>query len=65
MGSDVSDPDFENGDLGGNQSAYEAIGISNRQFGDAVYVKYEKTRKREYYNINRDIRTSATTPTSS
>jgi hypothetical protein len=38
---------------------------SNRQFGDAVYVKYEKTRKREYYNINRDSRTNATTPTSS
>ena len=52
--SDVSDPDFENGELGGNPSAYEAIRISNRQVGDAVYVEYQKTRKREYYNISRD-----------
>ena len=52
--SDVSDPDFENGELGGNPSAYEAIRISNRQFGNAVYVEYQKTRKREYYNIDKD-----------
>ena len=52
--SDVSDPDFENSELGGNPSAYEAIRISNQQFGDAVYVEYTKTRKREYYNISRD-----------
>jgi len=52
--SDVRDPDFENGELGGNPSAYEAIRISNRQFGNAVYVEYEKTGKREYYNIDQD-----------
>ena len=52
--SDVSDPDFENGELGGNPSAYEAIRISNRQLGNAVYVEYAKTGKREYYNIDQD-----------
>ena len=52
--SDVHDPDFENGELGGNPSAYEAIRISNRQLGNAVYVEYEKTGKREYYNIDKD-----------
>jgi N-acetylglucosamine-6-sulfatase len=52
--NDVSDPDFENGELGGNPSAYEAIRISNRQLGNAVYVEYEKTGKREYYNIDKD-----------
>jgi N-acetylglucosamine-6-sulfatase len=52
--SDVSDPDFENGELGGNPSAYEAIRISSRQLGNAVYVEYEKTGKREYYNIDAD-----------
>ena len=52
--SDVSDPDFENGELGGNPSAYQAIRISNRQFGEAVYVEYQKTGKREYYDIDKD-----------
>ena len=52
--SDVHDPDFENGELGGNPSAYEAIRISNRQLGNAVYVEYAKTGKREYYNIDKD-----------
>jgi hypothetical protein len=52
--SDVSDPDFENGELGGNPSAYEAIRISNPQLGNAVYVEYKKTGKREYYNIDKD-----------
>jgi N-acetylglucosamine-6-sulfatase len=52
--SDVHDPDFENGELGGNPSAYEAIRISNRQLGNAVYVEYEKTGRREYYNIDQD-----------
>ena len=52
--SDVHDPDFENGELGGNPHAYEAIRLSNKQFGNAVYVEYTKTGKREYYNIDRD-----------
>jgi N-acetylglucosamine-6-sulfatase len=52
--SDVRDPDFENGELGGNPSAYEAIRISDRQLGNAVYVEYQKTAKREYYNIDKD-----------
>jgi N-acetylglucosamine-6-sulfatase len=52
--SDVADPDFENGEAGGNPAAYEAIRISNRQFGNAVYVEYAATGKREYYNIDKD-----------
>jgi N-acetylglucosamine-6-sulfatase len=51
---DVHDPDFENGELGGNPPAYEAIRLSNRQLGNAVYVEYTKTGQREYYNITRD-----------
>ena len=52
--SDVSDPDFENGEAGGNPAGYEAIRLSNRQLGNAVYVEYKRTRKREYYNIDQD-----------
>jgi N-acetylglucosamine-6-sulfatase len=52
--SDVSDPDFENGELGGNPSPYEAIRISNGQLGNAVYVEYARTGKREYYDIDKD-----------
>ena len=52
--TDGRDPDFENGDAGGNPAKYEAIRISNRQFGNAVYVEYLKSGFREYYNINRD-----------
>jgi N-acetylglucosamine-6-sulfatase len=52
--SDVSDPDFENGELGGNPSAYEAIRVSDPQLGNAVYVEYERTGKREYHNIDQD-----------
>jgi hypothetical protein len=52
--SDVTDPGFENGELGDNPSAYEAIRIVNRQYGNAVYVEYKKTGKRGYYNIDTD-----------
>jgi N-acetylglucosamine-6-sulfatase len=52
--SDVSDPDFENGERGGNPSAYEAIRISDRQSVNALYVEYAKTGKREYYNVDID-----------
>jgi N-acetylglucosamine-6-sulfatase len=51
---DRTDPDFENGEAGGNPPAYEAIRLSDRRFGNAVYVEYTKTGKREYYNIDRD-----------
>jgi N-acetylglucosamine-6-sulfatase len=51
---DLSDPDFENGEAGGNPSPYEAIRLANRQFGNAVYVEYSKTGAREYYNIDKD-----------
>ena len=44
----------KNGELGGNPSAYEAISISNRQLGNAVYVEYAKTAKRECYDIDQD-----------
>ncbi len=52
--NDVTDPDFENGEAGGNPSAYEAIRLSDRQFGNAVYVEYTATGKREYYNLDKD-----------
>ena len=52
--SDVSDPDFENGEQGGNPASYDAIRLSNRQFGNVVYVEYKRTGKREYYNIDKD-----------
>jgi N-acetylglucosamine-6-sulfatase len=52
--TDRNDPDFENGDAGGNPAPYNAIRISNRQFGNAVYVEYTKSGFDEYYNINRD-----------
>ncbi len=48
------DPDYENGKQGGNPSSYEAIRVSDRQFGNAVYVEYTHTGEREYYNIDAD-----------
>lgn len=44
----VSDPDYENGKLGGNPVTYEAIRLSN-----AVYVEYVDG-EREYYRIDKD-----------
>ena len=32
---------------------YEAIRLSNAQFGNAVYVEYTKTGKRECHNIDK------------
>jgi N-acetylglucosamine-6-sulfatase len=52
--TDKHDPDFENGDAGGNPAPYNAIRISNRRFGNAVYVEYTKSGFDEYYNIDRD-----------
>ena len=52
--TDVGDPDLENGKLGGNPASYDAIRISDRQFGNAVYVEYARTGGREYYNIDTD-----------
>ena len=43
----------ENGQARGDPSPYEAIRLSNAQFGNAVYVEYTKTGKREYYNIDK------------
>jgi N-acetylglucosamine-6-sulfatase len=48
------DPDLENGTAGGNPPDYEAIRISDREFGDAVYVEYTTTGQREFYDINTD-----------
>ena len=42
--------------LGGDPHAYEAIRLSNRQFGNAIYVEYTRTGKREYDNIDRGPR---------
>jgi N-acetylglucosamine-6-sulfatase len=49
-GPDLSatDPDFENGNAGGNPTTYEAI-----RLGNAVYVEYTNG-DREYYRIDRD-----------
>jgi N-acetylglucosamine-6-sulfatase len=44
----VSDPDYENGALGGNPTTYEAIRLPN-----AVYVEYTNG-EREYYQIDKD-----------
>ena len=52
--NDITDPDFENGERGGNPPAYEAIRISDRQLGEAVYVEYTTTGQREYYDLGAD-----------
>jgi N-acetylglucosamine-6-sulfatase len=44
----VSDPDYENGALGGNPTTYEAIRLPN-----AVYVEYTNG-DHEYYQIDKD-----------
>lgn len=44
----ITDPDYENGKLGGNPPTYEAIRLAN-----AVYVEYIDG-SREYYRIDRD-----------
>jgi N-acetylglucosamine-6-sulfatase len=48
------DPDLENGNGGGNPPDYEAIRISDKQYGNAVYVEYPTTGQREFYNIDTD-----------
>jgi N-acetylglucosamine-6-sulfatase len=51
----VSDPDFENGNLGGNPTTYRAIRLANGPFGNAVYVEYnDPAREREFYDIDTD-----------
>ena len=50
----TSDPDFENGDSGGNPSSYEAIRIANRQLGNVAYVEYTQTKEREFYDLAKD-----------
>ena len=52
--TESGDPDSENGERGGNPSPYEAIRVFNKQYGNAVYVEYRRTGKREYYNLDRD-----------
>ena len=52
--TESGDPDSENGERGGNPSPYEAIRVFNKQYGNAVYVEYKRTGKREYYNLDRD-----------
>jgi N-acetylglucosamine-6-sulfatase len=50
----LPDPDFENGDSGGNPSSYEAIRAHSRRLGDVVYVEYTKTHGREFYDLSKD-----------
>jgi N-acetylglucosamine-6-sulfatase len=52
--TDTGDPDFENGLLGGNPPSYESVRLSNRQFGDSLYVEYTRTGEREFYDISSD-----------
>ena len=52
--TEAGDPDSENGERGGNPSPYEAIRLFNKQYGNAVYVEYKRTGKREYYNLDKD-----------
>ncbi|HZE04587.1 MAG TPA: sulfatase-like hydrolase/transferase, partial [Solirubrobacteraceae bacterium] len=52
--TDVGDPDLENGQLGGNPASYNAVRISDKRFGDAVYVEYTRNGGREYYNLDTD-----------
>ena len=52
------DPDFENGERGGNPTSYEALRlgdavVAGQRIRNAVYVEYAN-REREYYDINRD-----------
>jgi N-acetylglucosamine-6-sulfatase len=52
------DPDFENGELGGNPTSYEAVRlgdavIAGHHIRDAVYVEYTNG-EREYYDIKHD-----------
>ncbi len=56
--TNASDPDFENGKLGGDPTSYEAIRLGNARVAgqtvaDAVYVEYVNG-EREYYDITHD-----------